>query len=61
MKILRNFEKSATGKLTQKGRDQLISEITNEVNAGLTVPLTELQQILIDLVVTKAIIKLDNQ
>lgn len=48
------------GKLTQKGRNDLIEKITNEINAGLTTPLTELQKILIDLAVTKAIFELDK-
>lgn len=58
--IKTHFETSVMGKLTQKGRNDLIEKVTNEINAGLTVPLDELQKIIIDLAITKAVFELDK-
>lgn len=41
-------------------RDRIVSEVISEINAGLTVPLTDLQKTLIDLAIYKAISKIEN-
>jgi hypothetical protein len=55
LEIKTAFEKSVTGKLTQKGKDDLIKKVIDEINSGLTNPLDELQKIVIDLAITKAV------